>query len=210
MREADISVSDAMFDAVGIGELIELGEAAGIREIEELACHGTGAVVRVTVEDRYDEERLSALSCVDEWNYVAETDAGHVYVVEFTAPDLPPHLADEADDLVGTCDPEVDEASVSLSLVGPQETIANTVSAYEVAGVSTELDKLGPYDGTPEPLDELTDRQREVIQTAYDMGYFEVPREVSAEAIAAELDLDQSTVVEHLQRAERNLLAQFL
>lgn len=93
------------------------------------------------------------------------------------------------------------------TLVGPQETIANTISAYGAAGVPTGLDRLGPYTGTREPLDELTDRQREVVRTAYDVGYFEVPGEASAEAIAAELDLGQSTVVEHLQRAERNLLA---
>jgi len=42
------------------------------------------------------------------------------------------------------------------------------------------------------------------------MGYYEVPKQVSSEEIAAELDLDPSTVAEHLQRAERNLLGQLL
>jgi predicted DNA binding protein len=42
------------------------------------------------------------------------------------------------------------------------------------------------------------------------MGYYEVPKEVSADEIAAELNLDSSTVNEHLQRAERNLLEQIL
>jgi len=64
--------------------LLELGEADGLWGVEELTCYGTGAVVKVTVEDRYDEVQLSALSCVDEWDYVAETDAGHVYVIDFT------------------------------------------------------------------------------------------------------------------------------
>jgi hypothetical protein len=85
-------------------------------------------VVEVTVEDRCDEDRLSALSCIDEWDYVVEADAGHVYVAEFTAPDLLPHLADEADGPVGICGPEIDGASVSPSFVGPQETIANTAA----------------------------------------------------------------------------------
>ena len=42
------------------------------------------------------------------------------------------------------------------------------------------------------------------------MGYYEVPKEVSADDIAAEIDLESSTVNEHLQRAERNLLGRFL
>jgi predicted DNA binding protein len=127
-----------------------------------------------------------------------------------TAHDLPGSLDETSEDLLGTCDPELDESEIELSLAGPQESIADTISAYETAGLSTELRALGPYDGTQEPTDELTDRQREVIQTAFDMGYFEVPRSVSADEIADELGLDQSTVVEHLQRAERNLLGQFL
>jgi DNA-binding CsgD family transcriptional regulator len=210
VREAAVTVGDTAFEEMGIGELIALGREAGIVDFEELACHGTGAVVRATVESRYDEARLSALEYVDNWEYVAETDAGHVYVIVFRAPNLPASLADRADDLVGTCDPQLAEESATMSLVGPQEAISETIRDYEAAGIRPDLRKLGAYEGDAGPLDELTDRQREVLETAYDMGYFEVPRGASAEAIAAELDLDASTVVEHLQRAERNLLDQFL
>ena len=42
------------------------------------------------------------------------------------------------------------------------------------------------------------------------MGYYEVPKAVSASDVATELKLDPSTVNEHLQRAERNLLQQIL
>ena len=54
-------------------------------------------------------------------------------------------------------------------------------------------------------FEELTDRQREVVETASEAGYYEV-REASTAAVAEELGLDPSTVPEHLQRAERNLL----
>jgi predicted DNA binding protein len=97
-----------------------------------------------------------------------------------------------------------------LSLVGSQEAISGTLDEYESDGVSPELRKLGDYQGREQPLDELTDRQREVIQTAFEMGYYEVPREISSEDIAAELGVDPSTVAEHLQRAERNLMAHHL
>jgi len=210
MREANVSVNTAAFEAMGIEELIALGREAGIRDLEELACHGTGAIVQVEVDTRYDEERLTALEYVDQWEHVSETDDGHLYVIAFTAPELPESLAEEADELIGTCDPELEEREATMSLVGPQNSISSTIREYEAAGVSPDLDKLGSYDGQNQPLDELTDRQQEVIQTAYDMGFYEVPREVSTEEIANELELDPSTVAEHLQRAERNMLGQFL
>jgi predicted DNA binding protein len=49
-----------------------------------------------------------------------------------------------------------------------------------------------------------------VLRTAHRLGYFAVPREASTAEVAAALGLDDSTVAEHLQRAERNLLDRLL
>lgn len=54
-------------------------------------------------------------------------------------------------------------------------------------------------------LASMTARQREVFRTAHRMGYYEIPRAVGTEEIAAALDLSRRTVGEHLQRAERTL-----
>lgn len=210
MREARVTIGNSEFETMGIEGLVSLCREAGIRDFEELVCRGVGAIVQVEVETRIDEERLSSLECVDRWEHVAEVDEAHLYVIAFTAPELPEDLADEMDDLVGTCDPDVDDRGATMSLVGPQKAIAETVSKYETAGVSPDLRKLDAYEGRERPIDELTDRQREVIQTAYDEGYYEVPREVTTGDIAAELDVDPSTIAEHLQRAERNLLSHHL
>lgn len=210
MREADITVSDDAFDEMGLRALVELGRDAGLRDVTELVCRGTGAVVQVELAERYDETALSDLECVDDWEYVTETADAHVYVVSFTAPTLPDDLAAVADDLVGTCDPEVHDRGADISLVGPQDAIAENVHAYEAAGITPELRTLSGYDGPDRPLDDLTERQREVLETAWDAGYFEVPRQASTADLATELDLDDSTVSEHLQRAERNLLAHHL
>lgn len=210
MREARVSIRDSDYETMGIEGLVSLCREAGIRDFEELVCRGVGAIVQVEVETRIGGERLSSLKCVDKWEYVAEVDDAHMYIIAFTAPELPEDLADEMDDLVGTCDPEVTERGATLSFVGSQATIANTVSEYENAGISPDLRKLDTYEGRERPIDELTNRQREVIQTAYDEGYYEVPREATTSDIAAELDVDPSTIAEHLQRAERNLLSHHL
>ena len=210
MREAEVSVSDTDLEAMGVDGLLSLAREAGLLTVEELACRGNGAVLQVEVETRIDEKRLTVLDCVDEWNQVAERDDSHVYVISFTAPDLPEALEETAADLVGTCDPEVDDGGATMSLVGPHEAISGQIGEYEQAGVSPTLQRIGGYDGPEYPLDELTARQREVIETAWEMGYYEVPKDVSADDIAAEIDLESSTVNEHLQRAVRNLLGQIL
>jgi len=58
--------------------------------------------------------------------------------------------------------------------------------------------------------DELTERQREVLQAAYMAGYYEWPRDTNAEELADRLDIASSTLHQHLRRAERNLLDELL
>jgi hypothetical protein len=54
--------------------------------------------------------------------------------------------------------------------------------------------------------DRLTDRQREVVATAYRMGYFEYPRRSNASEVAEALDIAPSTFTEHLTAAQSKLL----
>lgn len=210
MREARVTISDSEFETIGIGELVSVCREAGLRDFEELVCRGTGAIVQVEVETPLDEHRLSALDSVDRWDRIGESSDGHLYVIAFTAPNLSEELTDEVADVIGTCNPVLSEQEVTMSFVGPQEVLSAIISTYESAGTSPSLEKLGPYKGREHPLDELTDRQREAIQTAYDMGYYEVPREVTTDEVATEVGVDPSTVAEHLQRAERNLLGHHL
>ncbi|MFB6311928.1 MAG: helix-turn-helix domain-containing protein [Salinirussus sp.] len=206
MREARISMDAADFEALGIERLVELCYDAGITTFEELVCHGTGSVVQVGVEESLDTEQLDSLEYVTDWDRITGSEEDYLYLVAFEAPALSDEITEPMTELMGTCEPEVHDDEATLSLVGDQDVIAETIDNYEADGVRPDLRKLGRYDGPERPLENLTDRQREVIQTAWDSGYFEVPRSITTAELAEELDLDDSTVAEHLQRAERNLL----
>lgn len=56
------------------------------------------------------------------------------------------------------------------------------------------------------PGDGLTDRQREALRIAYELGFFEVPRQTSLEEIATELDISASSASERLRRAQTQLI----
>jgi predicted DNA binding protein len=58
----------------------------------------------------------------------------------------------------------------------------------------------------PAVLDELTDRQREVLTTAFDAGYYDRPRGKTGEEIATQLDISPTTFQEHVRAAERKLV----
>lgn len=52
----------------------------------------------------------------------------------------------------------------------------------------------------------LTDRQREVLETAHEMGYFAYPKGANAGEVADALDVSPSTFSEHLAAAQSKLL----
>lgn len=70
----------------------------------------------------------------------------------------------------------------------------------------------GARRGRPIVLDRdaLTDRQAEVLDTAYELGYFEHPRDATAGDVAAALDISTTTFTEHLAAAQRKLLSELL
>lgn len=57
---------------------------------------------------------------------------------------------------------------------------------------------------------ELTDRQKEVLETAHAMGYFDHPKGANASEVAEELGITQATFTEHLSAAQRKLLTSIL
>jgi hypothetical protein len=69
-----------------------------------------------------------------------------------------------------------------------------------------------PLSGSPDDRrfvnrGKLTDRQLEVLRTAYREGYFERPRGANATELAEELGISQSTFTEHLVAAQQKLFA---
>ena len=55
-------------------------------------------------------------------------------------------------------------------------------------------------------VEELTERQRGALRTAYRAGYYEWPRESTAEEVAATMGIASATLHQHLRAAERKLL----
>ena len=58
--------------------------------------------------------------------------------------------------------------------------------------------------------DRLTDRQRAALETAFSAGYYEWPRDSTAEEVAEAMDIAAPTLHEHLRAAERKLLESFV
>ena len=82
-------------------------------------------------------------------------------------------------------------------------------------GLSVSVDSKREVESLPErtpmlsvgdAIPGLTARQRTVLTTAIDSGYYEIPREVTTAELAEEVGLARRTAEEHLRRAERKVV----
>ena len=87
-----------------------------------------------------------------------------------------------------------------------REDLKAVIEDFKAIGVAT----LGNVKEFGAPASRLTARQRQVLELALERGYFEWPRALTSEELAAELGVSHSTALEHLRKAQAKLLSDAL
>jgi hypothetical protein len=209
MREVTIHLSKEELAAFGIEEFVSVFWSAGLEQVTELQCQRPGCLLAIEVTEAISADQLSTLENLEWWERL-DREGGVTYLCKLAVPVFdegfdPHHETDASQSAV-----EVAGNGVDVTMVGNQDALSERVREYDETGADPLLRTLTDYEGPADPLDAVTSRQQEVLETAFEMGYFDVPREVTTDEIATTLDLDPSTVREHLQRAQKNLFTDLL
>jgi len=97
---------------------------------------------------------------------------------------------------------------LKIAVIGREETVRRAIENVPDE-IRVELEQLSDYDPELRELSSLlTERQQEILDTATDLGYYEVPRQATHQDIAEELDLSTTTVGEHLRKIEARMLSE--
>jgi predicted DNA binding protein len=100
--------------------------------------------------------------------------------------------------LEGLSETEIRATMVSESRAVLQEALADVPDEVDVT-----IERIGGYPpATRDVSAALTDRQREVLDVALELGYYDVPRGATHADIADRTGLSPSTVSEHMQKIE--------
>lgn len=163
--------------------IVELAEPADTVEVRPIEEYDDGGLFEFRVSE---PEACVAISLVDEGALPRElsADRGEGRVV---ADVLPPHDACDVIDAFQDTHP-------STELVAKRERPV-TAPLFLQQQFRDLFDEV------------LTDRQREVLMTAYLSGYFEQPRETDSTDLADRLDISQSTFSQHLRTAQRKVIS---
>ncbi|GAA0255470.1 helix-turn-helix domain-containing protein [Haladaptatus pallidirubidus] len=141
---------------------------------------------------------------------ISGDDAGFFSYTRYAADDLTRILMEdrrESSYLIDMPIEYTDDGGLRVTYIGTEAAFADVLSE-QPEGIRLEVERTGPY--TPGPrhvVSRLTERQREVLRTAVDLGYYQEPREATHNEIAAVTGLSETTVGEHLRKIEATVFS---
>jgi predicted DNA binding protein len=180
--------------SMAVTDVYTAGETVGVR----------GSIPSGAVEAL--RERAAAVHGVEGLQLI-DSEGDQLFRLSLSSSSLGSLLAESGgrlDDL------SVDGDTLHLSVVLPSSVRAQSVvSRLRSTCANVTLLAKREYDSDGDDgdlLGPLTDRQREALLAAYEQGFFDWPREHTAEEVASTLGISRPTFTEHLRVAERTLL----
>jgi PAS domain S-box-containing protein len=171
-----------------------------------------GSYVFVTVDDASIdtvEAVASGLVGVDDVRRISADGDSGVLRLGVTQPFLALELAEHGAIVrEATADPTTTRLTVdvpdSIDVRTITQLVSETFAGVELRSKQT-LDQAAEHDIYGKFLSDLTDRQIEVVQTAYYSGFFESPRDNTGEDVAATLDISAPAFYQHIRTVQRKL-----
>jgi len=102
------------------------------------------------------------------------------------------------------------EKSFVMSVIGDQQSLQWFIEGIKKIGIIKQTSFVKPIYQGNNLLSCLTDKQRNIILKANEMGYYDYPRKINSERLANKIGLGRATVVEHLRKAEKRIMKQIL
>lgn len=101
------------------------------------------------------------------------------------------------------------DGRITLEIIGSESAVQNGFEALPPAiRDRTTVERVGAYEPTDAGVrSALTDRQRDVLDAATVVGYYDVPRRGTAADVAAAVGCAPSTASEHLRKIEATVLS---
>jgi predicted DNA binding protein len=197
-------------------------------EGEQAALNGidTFEILHILRQDRTEMAMIARLSLkdknlkiedifgdeLDEYQLIEkEKGGGGVYFFRSK-----PRNPEEIDSILGfggylTMPFGINNGKVTMTFLGNSNEIKNLLKSleqmkipYKVVGLT---DAKFSHDS---PLSQLTEKQRRILLSAFNSGYYDVPRKISSEELAEKLNIKAPTLVIHRRKAELRVLGKII
>ena len=214
LTEVEFEITDPAYFFVGLSER----ESCRVR-LEEMIRLADGTLIEFfsgrDCSRAAIREHADAAAGVDAAKIIHEARSGVLFQLSISGPcivetiegagGIPESVT--ATDGEGRVTAQVPRETDSTEVVGAVLDTHSNTNLVAHRQLDTSMPSFSPW-GVQQVLQErVTDRQWDVLRTAYRHGYFDRPREHTGEEIAEMLGISSATFSQHLRSAQRNILA---
>lgn len=166
-------------------------------------CLWVADVERDRIEAAFDAD-----PSIEGYDALVESQSRILYDLEFV----------DGDGIGTLCDPLLVDGGSLLEAWGTEgwwqvrvrfpdrDALTNAYERLLECDISADLRRVTDVTNATEPDTRLTPEQREALEAALQYGYFEIPRQISMEELAAELDISHQALSERFRRAYETLV----
>jgi predicted DNA binding protein len=104
---------------------------------------------------------------------------------------------------------ELENGIIKVNLIGLKENVNKFIKLTdELENITMEIDRKSGLKFLNKPL--LTRQQERILKEAVKLGYYDLPRRITTMKLSEKLGLSASTVTEHLRKAEKKILIDYI
>ena len=168
----------------GVG-VVELDGPGYDEALDDIPEHETVTEIEVLWKEKNEEKSLVQV----------QTDE-HLILQKASRSGVPMEMPFKIQDGVG-----------EWSLRTSHDSLSNLGSVFDSMGMEYTIDYVRDVEDEEELL---TEKQKELVEKAHELGYYDTPRDISLSKVAEELGVAKSTCSEMLHRAEGKIMSEFL
>ncbi len=169
-------------------------------------------LIECELQEHLSIDDLQSIGKMEILNILKSQDHRHTCLVKYIEAETSREVFKEFDlDLIFVPPSRVSEDRYVTTCIGDDESLRKYIelTGRHVGRVEKVAIRRAVYE-RGELLSILTDRQREVLVTAHQHGYYAYPRKIGSARLAEKVGISKPTLVQHLRKAEGRLFDEIL
>jgi predicted DNA binding protein len=138
-------------------------------------------------------------------------DNKHTCLIRYTEPEESKGQFQESDlGLIHTTPMIISPEKFTISMMGEQKNLADFVEIMRNVGTIRKMAFRKAAYQKADILAVLTDKQREVMVTAFQNGYYDYPKKISSKQLCQKVNISKPTLLQHMRKAEGRILNELM
>jgi predicted DNA binding protein len=168
-------------------------------------------IIEFTLQDGVSIRDIRTVGNMEILNVLKSKGDKHTCLIRYTEPEETKGMFQESDlGLIHTIPTIISPEKFTVSMMGETKNLSDFVEMMRQAGVVLKMSIRRAAYQQADILAVLTDKQREVMVSAFQNGYYDFPKKISSKRLCRKVGISKPTLLQHMRKAEGRILGEIM